>query len=206
MERNGHLKLDAEVKRLILAVSASTIDRLLAGARDTGRQGRRKHGVNTPLRKTIAVRPFTDWNDPPQGFFEMDMVARCGKSVAGSHVHSLVLTDIASAWTIATPMLVRERTLITVTIEEIRKTLPLRLLGPDVNNDSAFIKSTLVAYCKEHGIKLTRSRAYKKNDQAWIEQKSGSVVRKIVGYDRSQRAHPFQRSRLSNVYVKTRVG
>ena len=58
MERHGHLKLDAEVQRLILAVSASTIDRLLAGARDTGRQGRRRQRVDTPLRKSIAVRTF----------------------------------------------------------------------------------------------------------------------------------------------------
>lgn len=140
--------------------------------------------MNTPLRKSIAVRTFTDWNDPPPGFFEMDMVAHCGKSVAGSHVHSLVLTDIASAWTIAAPMLVREQTLVAVTIEEIRKALPFRLLGLDVDNDSAFINGTLVGYCKEHGIELTRSRAYKKNDQAWIEQKNGSVVRKMVGYGR----------------------
>jgi hypothetical protein len=81
-------------------------------------------------------------------------------------------------------MLVREQTLITVTIEEIRNELPFSLLGLDVDNDSAFINSTLVGYCKEHGIELTRSRAYKKNDQAWIEQKNGSVVRKMVGYGR----------------------
>jgi len=51
------------------------------------------------LRKSINVRTFSDWNDPPPGYFEMDIVAHCGKSVAGSHVHSLVLTDIASGWT-----------------------------------------------------------------------------------------------------------
>ena len=66
------------------------------------------------------MRTFTDWNDPPPGFFEMDMVAHCGKSVAGSHVHSLVLTDIASGWTEAAAMVVREQTLMTVTVEEVR--------------------------------------------------------------------------------------
>jgi hypothetical protein len=157
---------------------------MLACTRDTGKQGRRKQGVNTPLRKSIAVRTFTDWNDPPPGFFEMDMVAHCGKSVAGSHVHSLVLTDIASAWTIAAPMLVREQTLIIMTVEELRRELPFPLLGLDVDNDSAFINSTLLGYCRERGIELTRSRAYKKNDQAWIEQKNGSVVRRMVGYGR----------------------
>jgi hypothetical protein len=78
----------------------------------------------------------------------MDMVAHCGKSVAGSHVHSLVLTDIASAWTVAAAMVVREQTLVKVTVENIRKLLPFPLLGLDVDNDGAFINETLVNYCK----------------------------------------------------------
>ncbi len=188
MERHGHMKLDVDVRQLVLTVSAATIDRLLAPVRSVAKQGRRKSGISTPLRKSIAVRTFADWNDPPPGFFEMDMVAHCGKSVAGSHVHSLVLTDIASAWTIAAAMVVREQTLITVTVEEIRRQLPFPLLGLDVDNDSAFINQTLVDYCKQRGIELTRSRAYKKNDQAWIEQKNGSVVRRLAGYGRLEGA------------------
>jgi hypothetical protein len=93
----------------------------LKPARDMGKYGRRRSGINnTPLRKSIAVRTFSDWNDPPPGFFEMDMVAHCGKSVAGSHAHSLVLTDIASGWTEGAAMVVREQTLITLTVEEVR--------------------------------------------------------------------------------------
>ncbi len=188
MERHGHLSPEAEVRRLLLAMSAATIDRLLAPVRNGGKEGRRRTGISTPLRKSIAVRTFADWNDPPPGFFEMDMVAHCGKSVAGRHVHSLVLTDIASAWTVAAAMVVREQTLVTVTVEDIRKRLPFPLLGLDVDNDSAFINETLVDYCKQRGIELTRSRAYKKNDQAWIEQKNGSVVRRLVGYGRLEGA------------------
>lgn len=95
MERYGHLALAPEIRERVLKASAATIDRLLAPAREVGRRGRRRSTINTPLRKSIAVRTFSDWNDPPPGFLEMDMVAHCGKSVAGSHVHSLVLTDIA---------------------------------------------------------------------------------------------------------------
>ena len=73
-------------------------------------------------------------------------------------------------------------------VEDIRKRLPFPLLGLDVDNDSAFINETLVDYCKQRGIELTRSRAYKKNDQAWIEQKNGSVVRRLVGYGRLEGA------------------
>ncbi len=114
----------------------------------------------------------------------MDMVAHCGKSVAGSHVHSLVLTDIASGWTEAGRLVVREQTPIIVKADEIRNRLPFAMLGLDVDNDSAFINETLVDFCKGRAIELTRSRAYKKNDQAWIEQKNGSVVRRLVGYGR----------------------
>jgi hypothetical protein len=118
----------------------------------------------------------------------MDLVAHCGKSVAGSHVHSLVMTDIASGWTEAAALVVREQTLVTLTVEEIRERLTFPVLGLDVDNDSAFINDTVVAYCRERGFELTRSRAYKKNDQAWIEQKNGAVVRRLVGYGRLEGA------------------
>ena len=80
--------------------------------------------------------------------------------------------------------MVREQTLITVTVEEVRLKLPFPMLGLDVDNDSAFINETVVDYCRDRKLELTRSRAYKKNDQAWIEQKNGSVVRRMVGYGR----------------------
>lgn len=188
MERHGHVQLESEVRRRLLAMSAATMDRVLKPVREAAKQRRRRSGINTPLRRSIAVRTFSDWDDPPPGFFEMDMVAHCGRSVAGSHVHSLVLTDIASGWTEAAALVVREQTLITVTVEEVRGNLPFPLLGLDVDNDSAFINETVVSYCKEQNIELTRSRAYKKNDQAWIEQKNGSVVRRLVGYGRLEGA------------------
>jgi hypothetical protein len=104
--------------------------------------------------------------------------------MAGSHLYSLVLTDIASGWTESASLLVREQTVITRTLDKLRAKLPVELLGLDVDNDSAFINETLMSYCRDQGIELTRCRAYKKNDQAWIEQKNGAVVRRLVGYGR----------------------
>jgi hypothetical protein len=184
MERHGHLKLDGAVRESLLCMSAATMDRLLRTVRDSGKQGRRRTMINTPWRKSVAVRTFGDWHDPAPGFFEMDMVLHCGKSTAGSYVHSLVLTDIASGWTEAIAMLVREQTLVTKSVSEIRTKLPFTVLGLDVDNDSAFINDTLVNYCRDNKIELTRCRAYKKNDQAWIEQKNGAVIRRMVGYGR----------------------
>jgi hypothetical protein len=102
------------------------------------------------------------------------MVAHCGGSVAGSHVHRLVLTDIACGWTEAAAMVVREQNLVTVTVENIRARLPIARLGLDVDNDSAFINERLVGYCKQRGIELTRSRLQEKRsgmDRA--EKRSG---------------------------------
>jgi hypothetical protein len=184
MERHGHLKLDAEVRPRLLAMSAATMDRRLQHIREAGNQRRRRSRINTPLRKSIAVRTFADWNDPAPGFFEMDFVAHCGTSVAGSHVHSLVLTDIASGWTEVAAMVMKEQTLVTATVESIRMKLLFPILGLDVDNDSTFINETVLRYCRDRKIELTRCRPYKKNDQAWIEQKNGAVVRRMVGYGR----------------------
>ena len=184
MERHGHVCMDAEIRSRVLAISAATMDRLLRPIRERSTQGRRRNRVSTALRKSIPVRTSGGWNDPEPGFFEMDFVAHCGSSVSGSHLHSLVLTDIASGWTEAAAMVVREQSLVVETVQHIRTRLPFGMLGLDVDNDSAFINETMLAYCQEQGIEFTRSRAYHKNDQARVEQKNGAVVRKLVGYGR----------------------
>ena len=112
------------------------------------------------------------------------MVAHNGGSVAGSHLHTLVLTDIASGWTECMPLLVREQTLVVEAVEVIRAQLPFALAGLDTDNDGAFINESLLEYCTEQGLEFTRSRPYRKNDQAWVEQKNGAVVRRLVGYAR----------------------
>ncbi len=179
------------------------MDRLLGTVRDTAKQGRRRTMINTPLRKSIAVRTFGDWHDPCPGFFEMDMVVHCGKSTVRSYVHSLVLTDIASGWTEAIAMVVREQTLVTESVSEIRTKLPFPVRGLDVDNDSAFINDTLVGYCRDNKIELTRCRAYKINDQAWIEQKNGAVIRRMVGYGRLEGAQTA--AVLNKVYSCARL-
>ena len=87
---------------------AATMDRLLRPHSRCRQAKKAANSLTTPLRKSIAVRTFNDWKDPSAGYFEMDMVAHCGNSLAGSHVHSLVLTDIASGWTEAAALIVRE--------------------------------------------------------------------------------------------------
>jgi hypothetical protein len=185
MQRHGHLKLDPLVQERLLQVSAATIDRALSQARAGADGHRRRRTVVNVIRRQVPVRTFSDWRDPPPGFFEVDMVEPCGgMKTAGDFVHTLTLTDIASGWTECIAMPVRDQSFVVEAITAARHDLPFAMRGVDTDNDSAFMNETVFDYCKANGLEQTRSRAYKKNDQAWVEQKNGAVVRHLVGYGR----------------------
>jgi hypothetical protein len=126
MERNGHLRLNADIRAKILAMSAATIDRLLRMPRSATR-ARKPLRVTPEPRRRIKMRSFADWNSPAPGSMEMDLVAHCGPVNRGSYVNSLVLTDIASGWTEAAPIVVREGSLVVETLDRIRAGLPFAL-------------------------------------------------------------------------------
>lgn len=183
MERHGHLKLDEAIRAKVLAMSAATIDRLLRAPRRATHAKKRRRVV-PEVRRRVRVRTFADWNEPPPGSMEMDLVAHCGDVNRGSYIHSLVLTDIASGWTECAPLVVRESTLLVEALDRIRIGLPFSLQALDADNGNEFMNERMIEYCLRNGIELTRSRPYRKNDQAWIEQKNGAVVRKLLGYRR----------------------
>ena len=185
LERNGHLHLAEPLRQKILAMSASTIDRLLRVPRSATRLKKARRAMPA-ARRRVPVRTFADWNEPAPGSMEMDLVAHCGEANRGSYVNSLVLTDIASGWTEAAPLVVRESGLVVETLDRVRQGLPFALRALDVDNGSEFVNESLIQYCLSQGIELTRSRPWRKNDQAWIEQKNGAVVRKLLGYRRFQ--------------------
>jgi hypothetical protein len=183
MERKGHMGLAPEIRAKLLAVSASTIDRALGKIRQEGGRQRRRP-VASALRRSIPVRTSADWKDPAPGFVEADLVAHSGPPARGSFIQTLVLTDIATGWTECAPLLVREQTLLSTVLTELRRQLPFSLQGIDTDNDTVFINETLKAYCEQANIVFTRCRPYRKNDQAFVEQKNGAVVRRMVGYRR----------------------
>jgi hypothetical protein len=183
MERHGHLQLDLVVRERLMTVSASTIDRLLKMVRK-GAGSRRKRRAAKRMKGEIPIKTFHEWKDPAPGFLEVDFVVHGGGSMAGEYLHSLVATDVCTGWTEAVPLLAREQSLVVEGLNRIRAQMPMRMLGIDVDNDSAFINETLASYCRREGIQLTRSRVHQKNDQAWIEQKNGSVIRRMVGHAR----------------------
>ncbi|RWF29299.1 MAG: transposase, partial [Mesorhizobium sp.] len=140
MERHGHLRLTAEIRTRLLTMSAATIDRVLGEARETaGGRARRHSAASTALRRSIPIRTFSDWQDPPPGFVEADLVAHSGPVASGSFIQTLCLTDIASGWTECAPLLVREQKLLSEVLTELRRLLPFKLLGFDTDNDSVFL-------------------------------------------------------------------
>ena len=202
MEHHEHINLDPEVRVRLLKISASTIDRFLKPVRKKAKPRKRKYS-KPKVRAQIPVRTFSDWDSPPPGYLEIDFVVHCGGSMAGSYIHTLTITDIYSGWVECIPLIVREQSLVIEALDTIRKQLPFPILGIDSDNDSAFINDMLLRYSNNQNIEFTRSRAYRKNDQAWIEQKNGAVVRKFVGHNRysgviagQALAHLYQAVRL----------
>lgn len=184
LERNGHLDLDLEVRSRLLRVSASTIDRLLAPVRQQAKGQKRKRNAPKKASKQIPVRTFSDWDEPMPGELETDFVVHCGSQMSGLFIYSLAATDVCSGWTEAVPLLAREQSLVVEGLDVICSQFPVPVIGLNSDNDSAFINDTLLCYCERKKLKFTRSRPYQKNDQAWIEQKNGAVIRRFVGYDR----------------------
>jgi hypothetical protein len=84
-----------------------------AGAQAGGRSGRRRTGASSAIRRAVPIRTYADWNDPPPGFFEADLVSHSGPLTSGSFAQTLVLTDISSGWTECAPLLFREQQLLT---------------------------------------------------------------------------------------------
>jgi hypothetical protein len=196
MERHGHLQLAQEVRAGLLAMSAATIDRALHDIRrHTGTAARRRAAPSAAIRRSVPVRTFDDWDDPAPGFVEADLVTHSGPVAKGSFVQTLVLTDIATGWTECAPLLVREQRLLTEVLSELRKVLPFALLGLDTDNDSVFMNETVRDYCEKAAIEFTRCRPYRKNDQAWVEQKNGAVVRRAIGYRRFEGLEASRRFR-----------
>ncbi len=170
MERHGHLDLASELRALLFAISAATIDRVLRPQRERNGARTRRRGLPSAIRRSIPVRTFSDWNDPAPGVVEADLVAHSGPVASGAFMQTLVMTDIASGWTECAPLLVREQTLLVSVLTQLRGLMPFPLLGLDVDNDSVFMNESVRDYCRAEGIVLTRCRPYRKNDQAHIEQ------------------------------------
>jgi hypothetical protein len=165
-------------------MSRSTIDRCLQPARFEHRRGLSTTKPGALLKKAIPVRTYAEWDDARPGFVEMDLVAHCGETTAGQYLNTLTVVDISTGWTECLAVYQKTQPAVFEAILQLRQRLPFPLLGVDSDNGGEFINDILYRYCLTEQITFTRSRPYKKNDQAHVEQKNWSVVRHLIGYDR----------------------
>ena len=184
LERCKEIELSKDTKELLLKISSASIDRCLRPVRI-----RSPHGLSTTkpgslLKNLIPLHTFTEWDKEQVGFMEIDLVAHCGNTTEGQFLNTLTCTDISTGWTDVTALSHRSQEAVSKAIHLMRQRLPFPLLGIDSDNGSEFINDLLYRYCLDEKVTFTRSRPYKKNDQAHVEQKNWSVVRHTVGYDR----------------------
>jgi hypothetical protein len=179
-----HFPLTPEIEKKLLRISPSTIDRCLKDRKQKLKRriyGRTKPG--TLLKHHIPIK--TDhWDVKRPGFVEVDLVSHSGNSASGEFLYSLNLTDIYSSWVETRAVMGKGETGVLIALQQIRQSLPFELLGLDSDNGSEFLNHHLWRYCQNQKIQFTRSRPYKKDDNAHIEQKNWTHVRKLLGWDR----------------------
>jgi hypothetical protein len=176
--------VDAVTKKLLLEVSASTIDRLLRPYKQQWRKG--LSTTKSSLLKSRIPIQLLDHNVNEPGFMEADTVAHCGGSAEGTFASSLTVTDLFSGWTENRAVMTKKAELIVEQMKRIRSCLPFQMLGLATDNGSEFLNDEMLAYAKEkpQPFIFVRRRAYKKNDNAHVEQKNFTHVRELFGYER----------------------
>jgi len=191
LERCQEINITKDTKELLLKISSASIDRCLRPVRIKSPHGLSTTKPGSLLKNLIPVRTCTEWDQERPGFMEIDLVAHCGNTTEGQYLNTLTCTDICTGWTDVTALPRRSQEAVSQAIHLMRQRLPFPLLGIDSDNGSEFINDLLYRYCLDEKITFTRSRPYKKNDQAHVEQKNWSVVRHTVGYDRWETDQEF---------------
>jgi len=185
LRRDGELDLSDAEAALLVAMSAATIDRRLAGERAKMMPRGRSHTKPGSLLKSqIPVRTWADWNDAVSGFVEIDLVGHEGGNASGEFCFTLTVTDIATGWTVNRSVRNKAAKWVFEALEHVIDQFPFPIIGIDSDNGSEFINDHLLAWCIEQKITFTRSRPGNKNDGAHVEQKNWARVRELVGYYR----------------------
>jgi len=204
LTRCGELALGPDVDKLLRQASRPTLARLLAPARaQYPVRGATTTHPGTWLKQAIPIRTFTEWDDARPGFCEVDLVAHCGSSTQGFYLCTLCAVDIATTWIELEAVWGKSQQRVGGAIHHVWARLPVPLVGLDSDNGSEFINHGLYDWCHRQGVTFTRSRAWKKNDSAHVEQKNGAVVRHLVGYDRFASKAAY--AQLARVYRLARL-
>jgi len=185
LERHEHLRLPPPVRSLLLEASVATVERNLRDLR-RGLVSRRLSQTKPGglLRRQIPVI-VGEWKEKDQpGYLEIDLVSHSGEFAVGEFMYTLSAVDLSSGWSERVPVMGRGQEGVTAALDRIRRQLPFPLRGLHPDNGSEFVNWHLLRYCEEHGIALSRGRPFHKNDNAHVEQKNWTLVRRLIGYQR----------------------
>ena len=180
----GHIKVDLMTEAKVTMMSISTLKRMVTTIREKNIiKGISTTRPGTLLKSEIPLRVGV-WEETDPGFLEIDLVAHCGDNALGPFISTLNTTDIATGWFEAEAVMGKAQEGILSGVEKTRERSPYKISGIDSDNGSEFINRQLYDYCIKNDIIFTRSRPYKKNDNAHIEQKNYTTVRQVLGYQR----------------------
>ena len=181
----GELRCSDEVAGKLGTISARAIDRLLVRERRVRRLKRERNpSVHPLLYQRVPVKVASEWDTQEVGNLQVDYVAHCGRSTGGEYAQTISTVDIASGWWEGQAIAGRSQRATQEGLDRIRSRCPFRIREIHPDNDSGLINDLIWRYCRKARIRMSRSRPYKKNDNAWVEQKNWTHVRKLVGYRR----------------------
>lgn len=185
LRKLGVVKCSEAIVEQLKQISPRTIDRLLAGEREVRKLNRaRNPPVHPLLYQRVATKTADEWDQQEVGNLQLDYVLHCGRTTAGEYVVTLSATDIATGWWEGRAQMGRSQKATQDSVIAIRARLPFRVRELHPDNDSGILNDLLWNYCRRHRIGMSRSRPYQKNDNAWVEQKNWTHIRKVVGYRR----------------------
>lgn len=202
--RHQVMRVDPEIAGELKQMSASTIDRRLHPYRQRGK--RRSLSTTKPgtlLKGAIPLRTFGEWEREQPGTMQIDLLAHCGESSEGFYLFTLSAVDEATGWSEWVAVWGKGQERVGAAIHRMRQRLPFPLQGLNSDNGGEFINQPLYSYCQREKIRLTRCRAYKKNDNALVEEKNYSVVRRLVGYERYSSKQAYEK--LNEIYDLLRL-
>jgi len=183
LRRLGELKISDDVALKLRGISSATIDRKLAHQREVSHLLRSRGGPKpgSILKQKIPIR-LTEWDTSKVGYVEMDLVVHCGSSSLGEYINTLSTTEVSSGWWEGEAIMGKSQEYTFQALKRIRERVPFECKGLDSDNGSEFINDILYKYCRREKLEFTRSRPGRKNDNAYIEQKNWTHVRKVLGY------------------------
>jgi hypothetical protein len=185
LERPGEVRLDEPTRSRLISLSPATVDRWL---RPTRTSLPRRPRTGTPsvggLASEVAIRTWAEGTDAPPGEAQADLVAHCGGTTSGFSLTSLVLVDVATGWLDVAPGWGKSQARSGGALDAARRRFPVPLRARHPATGGEFLNALVQPYCRRRGIRTTRGRASRKNDQAWVEQRTWTAVRRVVGYGR----------------------